>query len=75
MDKKPAHLFKEELKNNLNNMFDIKKTTLRERREARHQLQNEIEQELINANVSLLKKIIVLIKAHNFQIEKHKKYY
>lgn len=72
---KPAHILKHNLKIQLNNMFDVKKTTLKQRREARHKLQLDIENELINANPSLLKKIYIIIKSHNYQMEKHKKYY
>ena len=72
---KPGHIFKANLKDELNSMFDTTKTTLKERREARHKLQIEIENELLNANPSLLKKLLIVIKSHNYQHEKHKKYY
>jgi hypothetical protein len=64
-----------ELKNELDDMFDTSKTTLKERRTNRHKLQLDIENELLTANVSLLKKLLVTIKSHNYQVEKHKKYY
>jgi hypothetical protein len=75
MSDKPAHILKEQLKVKLNNMFDVKKTTLKQRREARHKLQNLIESKLIYANPSLLKKIYIMIESNNYQQEKHKKYY
>lgn len=75
MEKRPANILKENLKEELNDMFDVSKTTLKERREARHKLQLEIENELVTANPALLKKILVMIKSYNYQQEKHKKYY
>jgi hypothetical protein len=73
--KRPANILKDNLKVELNDMFDTDKTTLKERREARHKIQLDIENELINANPALLKKILIMIKSYNYQQEKHKKYY
>jgi hypothetical protein len=73
--RKPGYILRMELKNELDDMFDTSKTTLKERRTNRHKLQLDIENELISANVSLLKKLLVTIKSHNYQVEKHKKYY
>ena len=72
---KPAYVLKNKLKKQLNDMFDINKTTLKERREARHKLQISIENKLIDASPSLLKKIYIMIESNNYQKEKHKKYY
>ena len=73
--KRPANILKEQLKNSLDDLFDTTKTTLKERRENRHKIQLDIEYELTNANPLLLKKILIMIKSHNYQQEKHKKYY
>lgn len=73
--RKPGYILRMELKNELDDMFDTSKTTLKERRSNRNKLQIDIENELLTANVSLLKKLLVTIKSHNYQVEKHKKYY
>jgi hypothetical protein len=73
--KRPANILKEQLKYELDDLFDTTKTTLKERRENRHKIQLDIEYELTNANPLLLKKILIMIKSHNYQQEKHKKYY
>lgn len=73
--RKPGYILRIELKNELDDMFDTSKTTLKERRSNRNKLQIDIENELLTANVSLLKKLLVTIKSHNYQVEKHKKYY
>lgn len=73
--RKPGYIMRMELKNELDDMFDTSKTTLKERRSNRNKLQIDIENELLTANVSLLKKLLVTIKSHNYQVEKHKKYY
>ena len=73
--KRPANILKENLKYELDELFDTTKTTLKERRENRHKIQLDIENELINANPLILKKILIMIKSYNYQQEKHKKYY
>jgi hypothetical protein len=73
--RKPGYILRMELKNELDDMFNTSKTSLKERRANRYKLQIDIENELLTANVSLLKKLLIIIKSHNYQVEKHKKYY
>lgn len=71
---KPANIYKNILKQHLNDRFD-KKKPIKERREERHKLQIEIENNLMNVNIKTLKKIFIMIKSYEFQQNKQQKYY